>query len=756
MNSLHRNHPGQSGMMHLANMIWFPTIHREIVTLTQNCQPCIKIGKNLKPIIPKSKLAQLPPLHEPNEEIQMDFAGPILDEQNNDSYILASVDRFSRYPHAIVYHNCDTDTAIKYLEKYIKFHGIPRNIRCDQAQAFKSRQFEIFCNNHNIKLILAPAGDHRANGMIERLIQTIKRRLSVLNNDPKWSKITLADKITEVIQEIKLIPNTTTKIAPFTAHFGRKPNTPISNITSKTSPKNLSYNEITKFHLDKRRGLKQPMLKADTIWNLESDSEPQLDIQFQPTIEGDDSPDQSTLQNIKKKAIKRKNTSPIKITPDKLMVTFGDKTTSITNTRKQIARKTIARKAPEPRGTLKPLWNIIPDGTITNYSPTTITLDANTRKNTVIRKNDLAIINETKPRLMHFVACKTVREYNRNQEKIKQFLLTEKKQYKQSKQKDQLDRPEEPTNINEAHFYSQPGPSHQLEIPGPNNRNPPQRKRKQQPTKRSTKPKSDFDRKSKEAAIAQSKLNKAKERQRKITNSPRIQMDTSKLEQNKSIEVINLISDSSQGSPIKIFTSDDPTAFMSTPARKKSQEQLNKKIDKIIHRITHSPKKQQNNDEKIISITPANHTRLIQDIISITPAHQSTPVDPITKTMTSTQDTARISTNDYQLVKPNAPTTTNCENENSNQLVHTIWTTDTNSDTTTHDNYPRQKQIKETIEHTKHHNIEAQPDIPEEREKADEPIDLIHMEEDNGESLTTNSISSLNTEDIAALDKLFD
>ena len=44
MNSIHKKHPGQSGMMHLANLIWFPRIHREIVTLTQNCQPCIKIG----------------------------------------------------------------------------------------------------------------------------------------------------------------------------------------------------------------------------------------------------------------------------------------------------------------------------------------------------------------------------------------------------------------------------------------------------------------------------------------------------------------------------------------------------------------------------------------------------------------------------------------------------------------------------------------------------------------------------------------
>ena len=328
---------------------------------------------------------------------------------------------------------------------------------------------------------------------------------------------------------------------------------------------------------------------------------------------------------------------------------------------------------------------------------------------------------------MHFVACKTVREYNGNQEKIKHFLLTEKRQSKQSEKKDQVDRPEKPNNINKTHYHSQPGPSHQLDIPGPSNRNPPQRKRKQQPTKRPTKPKSDFDRKSKEAAIAQSKLNKAKERQRQISNSPRIQMDTSKIEHNKSIEVINLISDSSQGSPIKIFTSDYPTAFMTTPARETSQGQVNKKIDKIIHRITHSPKKQQNNDAQIISITPADHTSPSQDIISIIPAHQSTPADSQAKTMTTTQDTATTSTNNYQLLKPNVPTNTDCENENNNQLVHPTWTTETNSDKTSQDNYPAQTRNKETIKHTKHHNIEAQPDIPEEREKADEPIDLIHM-----------------------------
>ena len=67
----------------------------------------------------------------------------------------------------------------------------------------------------------------------------------------------------------------------------------------------------------------------------------------------------------------------------------------------------------------------------THYSPHTITLDTNA--NTVIRKNDLAIVTETKPRetiekprLIYMVACKAMGEYKRHQEKIKKFCLEEK------------------------------------------------------------------------------------------------------------------------------------------------------------------------------------------------------------------------------------------------------------------------------------------------------------------------------------------
>ena len=138
------------------------------------------------------------------------------------------------------------------------------------------------------------------------------------------------------------------------------------------------------------------------------------------------------------------NSTPTrKILPSEIQFTLGDKTTKYIKTRKNVARKSLARKSKEPRHTLAPQWNIIEDGTITGYSPHTITIDTSLRKNTVIRKNDLAIVTEkkalptdqaieNKPRLIHMVACKTVGEYKRNQEKIKKFCLEEAKQKKMS------------------------------------------------------------------------------------------------------------------------------------------------------------------------------------------------------------------------------------------------------------------------------------------------------------------------------------
>ena len=76
------------------------------------------------------KLGSLPRLTEPNDELQIDFAGLITDNLriNTNHHILVSVDRYSRYPAALVHANCDNQTAIDFLNQYCAFHGIYRSI----------------------------------------------------------------------------------------------------------------------------------------------------------------------------------------------------------------------------------------------------------------------------------------------------------------------------------------------------------------------------------------------------------------------------------------------------------------------------------------------------------------------------------------------------------------------------------------------------------------------------------------------------
>ena len=150
---------------------------------------------------------------------------------------------------------------------------------------------------------------------------------------------------------------------------------------TKTSIKNLSYKKLKSKCLDKKLLRHDPLTQAE-MWRRDGSSEDGLDIQYNrettqsiplKQIDSDDSENQPLITK-----------SPSKITPSELHFCIGDKTTKLIKNKRNIARKSIARKTKNPRNTLAPQWHIIPDGTITNYTLHTVTIDTSLRKNTVI------------------------------------------------------------------------------------------------------------------------------------------------------------------------------------------------------------------------------------------------------------------------------------------------------------------------------------------------------------------------------------
>ena len=63
-------------------------------------------------------------------------------------------------------------------------------------------------------------------------------------------KFNLQHAIHAIFQHQRINKQKTKKVLQFEAHFGRKCNTPVSNISTKSNSKNLKYNKLINYYLD--------------------------------------------------------------------------------------------------------------------------------------------------------------------------------------------------------------------------------------------------------------------------------------------------------------------------------------------------------------------------------------------------------------------------------------------------------------------------------------------------------------------------
>ena len=205
-------------------------------------------GKNLKPVKTFHTAQPLPNLTGPNQELQLDFAGAILDDKGVKIFLLLAIDRFSKFPSVFTTKTTGAKKVTKFLESYIRIHGLPRFIRTDHGSGLKNDLLQQFCSSRGITHILSSVGDHRGSGLVERTIQTIKRKLGTEKFDPNFDNF--KEVLHGIVEDIRKSNHSTLKKSPFELHFGRKPNTEWSQafhnvVNSDTSAQRLERNLLT-------------------------------------------------------------------------------------------------------------------------------------------------------------------------------------------------------------------------------------------------------------------------------------------------------------------------------------------------------------------------------------------------------------------------------------------------------------------------------------------------------------------------------
>ena len=276
---IHRGHPGHEAMLGAAQYLWWPHMNKDIVNLTEECRSCTRYGKNVKYLISKNTSKPLPLLTQPGQEVQLDYAGPIENQKGKKIYLLVAIDRFSKFPSVKVTKSTSGKCTVKFLRSYIDTHRVPESIHSDQFSGFKGKTLKKFCSELNIEQKFCPVGDHRGCGLVERTIQTIKRRLGVMMLEENNKSIKLCLSI--IMRDLRWNKQKTIQVSPFQAHFGRLPKTEFKivrdrflNDSDYLDRQHLERSALTASQLKRRIDQSRENLKIVRKGQLSRDTSP--------------------------------------------------------------------------------------------------------------------------------------------------------------------------------------------------------------------------------------------------------------------------------------------------------------------------------------------------------------------------------------------------------------------------------------------------------------------------------------------------
>jgi len=196
------------------------------------------------------------------------------DQNEGYSWILNIVDSFSKFLWSYKLKNKSASEVAEALEHCFVMYGPPKMIQADNGKEFRNNTLVALCTSMNIQVIHGRPRNPKAQGMVERVNQTIKRWLAKKlyeNNSLKW-----IDYLLKIVQAYNTSLHQATRKTPFSLFFGR----PGFNIPGFTPEIDESGNAITASDIQ------------ETVEQTEWVFDQHIDNSFEPVIFPDEEIDE--------------------------------------------------------------------------------------------------------------------------------------------------------------------------------------------------------------------------------------------------------------------------------------------------------------------------------------------------------------------------------------------------------------------------------------------------------------------------------
>ena len=160
--------------------------------------------------------------------------GPFPTSINGNKYILFITEYLTRWCEAAALPDATAHSVAQaLLHKVIFPHGCPQQLLSDQGSQFRSEVLQVLSHSLGIKQVFTSPYHPQTNGLTERMNKTIKQVISAYV-DPlhqSWDHV-----LPFAIHAYNTSVQTSTKISPFRALYGRDPCLPLDIHNNKVQP----------------------------------------------------------------------------------------------------------------------------------------------------------------------------------------------------------------------------------------------------------------------------------------------------------------------------------------------------------------------------------------------------------------------------------------------------------------------------------------------------------------------------------------
>ena len=149
-------------------------MYQQVAIYVSRCEVCDRVRSSFNTLSPQ---LQPLPIMGLGYRWSLDFAGPLVVTPRGAKYVLVMVEHFSKWIELVALpQNSSELAAMAFLDRVLARFGAPAEVLTDQGREFLGA-FEALCTKALIDHRTTSRDHPEADGLAERVIQTVKRGL---------------------------------------------------------------------------------------------------------------------------------------------------------------------------------------------------------------------------------------------------------------------------------------------------------------------------------------------------------------------------------------------------------------------------------------------------------------------------------------------------------------------------------------------------------------------------------------------------